>query len=74
MTVNMKKILTYALFATAIITAATSCERFLDSESPSTFDASTVYSNYDLTESTIFSISQSFGETNSYRGRYLSWV
>ena len=74
MTVNMKKILTYALSVTALIAAATSCERFLDSESPSTFDASTVYSNYDLTESTIFSISQSFGETNSYRGRYLSWV
>ena len=70
----MKKILTYTLLAAAFTFAASSCETFLDSESPSTFDASTVYSNYDLTESTIFSISQSFGETNSYRGRYLSWV
>ena len=70
----MKKILTYALALATLILAAPACETFLDSESPSTFDASTVYSNYDLTESTIFSISQSFGETNSYRGRYLSWV
>ena len=70
----MKKILTYTLALATLILAAPACETFLDSESPSTFDASTVYSNYDLTESTIFSISQSFGETNSYRGRYLSWV
>ena len=70
----MKKILTYTLATAALVFAASSCESFLDSESPSTFDTSTVYSNYDLTESTIFSISQSFGETNSYRGRYLSWI
>ncbi|MBR4228561.1 MAG: RagB/SusD family nutrient uptake outer membrane protein [Bacteroidales bacterium] len=70
----MKKILTYTLAIAALAFAASSCESFLDSESPSTFDASTVYSSYDLTESTIFSISQSFGETNSYRGRYLSWI
>ena len=70
----MKKILTYTLAMAALVFAASSCESFLDSESPSTFDASTVYSSYDLTESTIFSISQSFGETNSYRGRYLSWI
>ena len=70
----MKKIFYYILTAAAITAAATSCEKFLDSSSPSTFEASTVYSSYDLTESTIFSISQSFGETNSYRGRYLSWA
>ena len=70
----MKKIFCYILTAAAITAAATSCEKFLDSSSPSTFEASTVYSSYDLTESTIFSISQSFGETNSYRGRYLSWA
>ena len=53
---------------------ASSCESLLDSESPSTFDAATVFSNYNLAESTVFSISQSFGETNSYRGRYLPWI
>ncbi len=70
----MKKILVNILAVAAIALAATSCESFLDSKAPSAFDTSTVYSNYSLTESTIFSISQSFGETNSYRGRYLSWA
>lgn len=70
----MKKIFTYILAIAAVSAAAVSCEKFLDTESPSTFDAATVFSSYDLTESTIFSISQSFGETNSYRGRYLCWA
>ncbi len=69
----MKKIL-YILSAALVAAAAVSCEKFLDSESPSTFDAATVYSNYSLTENTIFSIAQSFGETNNYRGRYLPWI
>ena len=69
----MKKIV-YILSAAMIAAAAVSCEKFLDSESPSTFDSAAVYSNYSLTENTIFSIAQSFGETNNYRGRYLSWI
>lgn len=69
----MKKIV-YILSAALIAATAVSCEKFLDSESPSTFDPATVYSNYSLTENTIFSIAQSFGETNNYRGRYLSWI
>ena len=69
----MKKIVNI-LFAVLVAVMAVSCEKFLDSKSPSTFDAATVYSNYSLTENTIFSISQSFGETNNYRGRYLSWI
>ena len=69
----MKKIL-YILSAATMAILAVSCEKFLDSESPSTFDAATVYSNYSLTENTIFSIAQSFGETNNYRGRYLSYI
>ena len=70
----MKKIFAYILCAAGLTLAAASCEKFLDTESPSTFDAATVYSNYSLTESAIFSITQSFGETNNYRGRYLSWI
>lgn len=69
----MKKIV-YILSAVLMTALAVSCEKFLDTESSSTFDAGTVYSNYTLTESAIFSISQSFGETNSYRGRFLSWI
>ena len=74
MTVDMKKILTYMVTVAALIFAASSCETFLDSESESSFEPAMVYSNYDLAESTIFSISHSMGETNSYRGRYLSWI
>ena len=69
----MKKTLKYILAAVAAVLVSWSCS-ILDSESPSTFDAETVFSNYNLAESTVFSISQSFGETNSYRGRYLPWI
>ncbi len=69
----MKKII-YILSAVMATAMAVSCEKFLDAESSSTFDAATVYSNYSLTENTIFSIAQSFGETNNYRGRYLPWI
>ena len=69
----MKKLL-YIFGLTAVMLSAFSCEKFLDTKSPSTFDSATVYSNYSLTENTIFSIAQSFGETNNYRGRYLPWI
>ena len=69
----MKKIL-ISVIATVSLLGMVSCEKFLDSESPSTFDAEAVFSNYNLAESTFLSVYQSFGETNSYRGRYLSWV
>ncbi len=69
----MKKLL-YIFGSMAVMLSVLSCEKFLDSESPSTFDAATVYSNYSLTENTVFSIAQSFGETNNYRGRYLPWI
>jgi hypothetical protein len=69
----MKKII-YILSAAVIAVCASSCEKFLDSASPSAFDSQTVFSNYDLAESQMFSALQSFGETNSYRGRYLSYI
>ena len=52
---------------------AVSCDSVLDSDSPSAFDAATVYSNYSLTEGTIFGITETFCEVNSYRGRFLPW-
>ena len=68
----MKKI-AYILSAVIIAALAVSCDKFLDSESPSAFDAATVYSNYSLTEGTIFGITEAFCEVNSYRGRFLPW-
>ena len=68
----MKKI-AYILSAAMIAALAVSCDKFLDSDSPSAFDAATVYSNYSLTEGTIFGITEAFCEVNSYRGRFLPW-
>ncbi len=69
----MKKIV-YSILSVAVMAfAASSCDKFLDSESPSAFDAATVYANYSLTEGTIFGITEAFCEVNSYRGRFLPW-
>ena len=68
----MKKII-YILSAAILAVCASSCEKFLDSSSPSAFDSKTVYSNYDLAEGTIFGITETFCEVNSYRGRFLPW-
>jgi len=68
----MKKIL-YILSAVIVAALSVSCDKFLDSDSPSAFDAATVYSNYSLTEGTIFGITEAFCEVNSYRGRFLPW-
>lgn len=69
----MKKILTYIFGAAAAVSMLASCTSVLEQESPSTFDDSVVFSNYELAEGAIFGIAQVFGETNSYRGRFLPW-
>ena len=69
----MKKIVTYILSVAVMAFTAVSCERLLDTESPSAFDAATVYANYSLTEGTIYGITEAFCEVNSYRGRFLPW-
>ena len=69
----MKKIFTYILSAAVVLLSLSACDKILDSESPSAFDAATVYSNYALTEGTIFGITEAFCEVNSYRGRFLPW-
>ena len=48
-------------------------EGFFDVKAPSAADESNVYSNYTLSEYAIFSISETFGHTNNYRGRFLPW-
>ena len=68
----MKKII-YILSAAVIAAMAVSCEKFLDSDSPSAFDSASVYSNYSLAEGTVFGITEAFCEVNSYRGRFLPW-
>lgn len=67
----MKKTISYLLGAAAALSLTTSC--VLDQESPSAFDESGVFSNYELAEGNIFGICHTFGETNNYRGRFLPW-
>ena len=69
----MKKSVYYILSVAVMAFAASSCEKLLDSDSPSAFDSATVYANYSLTEGTIYGITEAFCEVNSYRGRFLPW-
>lgn len=57
----------------ALSSALVSCGDILESETQSAFDESVVFSNYTLAEYNIFSISETFGHTNNYRGRFLPW-
>lgn len=54
-----------------------SCEQFeedyLEGETKSTFDESLIFSNLELAEGAVNGIKIPFGETNSYRGRFLPW-
>jgi len=66
----MKKII-YALFIITGITLVNSCKKTLDAPSKSSLDESVIFSTPSLAEGSIAGILQSFGETNSYRGRFL---
>ena len=75
----MKKFFTYIICAGLMVAACdiypvdTTVKSSLDTNSPSTFDAAVVFSNYDLAEGTVFGIVETFCEVNSYRGRFLPW-
>ena len=49
----------------------TSCD--MEAPSQSTLDASLIFSQYSMAEASVMAIHQSFGETDSYRGRYLPY-
>ena len=49
----------------------TSCD--MEAPSQSTLDASLIFSQYSMAEASVMAIHQSFGETNSYRGRFLPY-
>lgn len=55
----------------ALVAGMTSCD--MEAPTQSTLDGSSVYSVYSLAEAEVMSIHVSFGETNSYRGRFLPW-
>lgn len=60
-------ILTVSLFSVALV----SCNKILDAPTKSSMDESVIFSTPILAEGAIAGVIQSFGETNSYRGRYL---
>jgi hypothetical protein len=67
---NMKKILYIGCLILAGITL--SCEDFLEAPSQSSFDESLIFSDPTLAASAIDGIKVPLGETNSYRGRFLT--
>lgn len=67
----MKKIVYVTMIALAGIFA--SCDDILDVESKSSMNPSDVYSTEVLANAAVMGIHQSFGETNSYRGRFIPY-
>ena len=64
----MKNKIQLSMMALSLV-ALTSCD--MEAPSISSLDGQTVYSTYSLAEAEVMSIHVSFGETNSYRGRFL---
>lgn len=67
----MMKNITYILILfLAVMT--TSCEDYLDAPTQSTMDESLIFSKYELAKGAIEGIKEPMGQTNSYRGRFLT--
>lgn len=66
----MKRII-YIFSMLTTISVVSSCKKVFDTPNESALDVSVVFSTPSLAESAVVGILQSFGETNSYRGRYL---
>ena len=66
----MKNYIKLSILSLSVMGLA-SCD--MDAPSISSLDASSVFSTYSLAEAEVMSIHVSFGETNSYRGRYLPY-
>jgi hypothetical protein len=56
-----------------IATVLTSCDDFLEAPTKSSLDESVIFSTPDLAKGAVDGIKLPFGETNSYRGRFLPW-
>lgn len=66
----MKNKIKLSVMALSLVALA-SCD--MDAPSVSSLNGETVYSTYSLAEAEVMSIHVSFGETNSYRGRFLPY-
>lgn len=65
---NMKYI-----YMVLVLLVATSCKEYLEAPAKSTVDESVLFSSVDLTRGAVDGIKVPFGQTNSYRGRFLPW-
>ena len=66
----MKNYIKLSIMALSLV-GISSCD--MESPSISALDESSVFSVYSLAEAEVMSIHVSFGETNSYRGRFLPY-
>jgi len=66
----MKKIAYVIIVFFAMV--LTSCQEYLDAPTQSSMDESTIFSNVELAKGTIDGIKEVMGQTNSYRGRFLT--
>ena len=62
-------ILTFAVFSMLFV----ACEDLLDAPTKSSMDESLIFSTPAYAKNSIAGVLRSFAETNSYRGRYLTW-
>lgn len=69
----MKKVLLYISIITVGFLSSCNSEDFLDAPAKSTLDESVIFSNAGLAKGAVDGIKVPFGETNSYRGRFLPW-
>jgi starch-binding outer membrane protein, SusD/RagB family len=67
----MKK--TIYIVSLILIGILSSCNDFLEAPTKSSLDESVIFSTPDLAEGAVNGIKLPFGETNSYRGRFLPW-
>jgi starch-binding outer membrane protein, SusD/RagB family len=70
MYMNMKKVI--YLFSIIFAFSLSGCDKFLDAPSKSTLDESVVFANIDLATMTVDAILEPMGQTNSYRGRFIT--
>lgn len=69
----MKKVLLYISIITVGFLSSCNSDDFLDAPAKSTLDESVIFSNAGLAKGAVDGIKVPFGETNSYRGRFLPW-
>ena len=67
----MKHLFYISLLSMSMVGALTSCD--LDAPSKSSLDSQVIFSTPSLAEAAVMGIHQSFGETNSYRGRFIPY-